>query len=149
VQLQQLQETLDDIVRDVWASFLDVPIARVQDPHNPTQLSEALASVMRIDGAWHGCVYVICAPNVIRQAAARMFFKPEEEIDLGEMQDTVGEIANLLAGYVKSLLLPGSRISLPQPVDWICISTTRLPECVLLHHGYVVKPGYIDILVAE
>ena len=78
-----------------------------------------LACCVRIEGGFRGQVMVHATPGLALLVARRMFgHDPASPFD-GEAQEALREIANILAGNIKSLLGLGNQLFLPEdlPLD--------------------------------
>ncbi len=111
------QEDLIAMNQQIWASMLDLTLA-------PTEYAEPLVhgrgsvgACVQLVGAWQGAVRVDCTLALARTAAQALSGRPDEELTLEEIRDTVGELANMSAGSVKALLPQPTHISLPSVAD--------------------------------
>jgi CheY-specific phosphatase CheX len=101
---------LDQIVRVIWGSFLELPLATATDPLAggvPT-----VTSVVNIDGAWRGAV-MMQFPSDLAVTVTAAIFQADTEPDQHDVGDALGELANMVAGNVKALLPEPCGISLP------------------------------------
>jgi chemotaxis protein CheX len=107
---------LQDITESVWLQFLGLALEPAAEAS--PQRAEC-ASTIGISGAWNGQVVVGCSRTLARQAAARMFHRPEASLKDAEWQDALKEIANIIGGNIKALLPSPSRLDLPVfHADW-------------------------------
>jgi len=103
---------LAEITETVFLSMLGFPIdlsAFAEAPATPSSLIGAV----EIGGAFDGAVTIECSAAFARKAAAVMFSIAEAEVDSAEMADTLGELANMIAGNLKALVGGGCQLSLP------------------------------------
>ena len=64
-----------------------------------------IAGAVGFIGDLTGVVYLYSSESLVRQLASRMLGIEESEVDGGEMvNDTVGELANMIVGYAKTKL---------------------------------------------
>lgn len=107
---------LNEIVEQVWQSYLDPegvnPLVPVDEPND---VSEIHASVS-ITGTWHGHVVVACSTAGGRQAAGAFLAMDPDEVSDEDLNDVLGELANIIGGNVKSMLPAGCFVSLPHVV---------------------------------
>ena len=115
--MELTQTELSQIVEGIWNSMLGLDIQSAVEPHADPQAASLLAACIQITGAWEGSVVLRCSPKLARHAAAAMFAAEVESISSGEMLDSLGELANMIGGGVKSLLPEICLLSLPTVVE--------------------------------
>lgn len=103
-------EELAGLVEEIWDGLLGeagplVPRAGAAEP-----LPDPWSAQVTIDGDWHGVVRVDLDAPLAEALTARMFGARPGPADL---EDAVGELANVVGGNVKSLLPGEGRLSLP------------------------------------
>jgi CheY-specific phosphatase CheX len=76
----------------------------------------------RIDlkGAWRGRVEIRMAEDLARAATAAMLMQPIETVADADMMDAISEVANMIAGVIKSSLPQPCEMSLPQSAVEAC-----------------------------
>jgi chemotaxis protein CheX len=105
-------DELWSIVQEVWESLLGHDAQRAEHAFN---LERSLTGVVAISGDWDGVVSFTCP-----EAAAREITRTMHALDGGagvsseDVVDALGEIANVIGGQVKSLLVGENRLGLPQ-----------------------------------
>ncbi len=72
---------------------------------------------MQITGAWEGAVRVDCSVELARLATARFLAVEPADVEIDQIRDAMGELANMSAGSVKPLLPKPCQISLPSVAD--------------------------------
>jgi chemotaxis protein CheX len=77
----------------------------------------AIVACIQITGAWNGTVALHCPTPLARQVAAAMFSVKPDEITGVEMQDSLGELVNMLGGNLKALLPEPCQLSLPAVIE--------------------------------
>lgn len=107
------------IMQSIWMSILDLPIeADGRGRERITQAGErTLTGCVQLTGDFEGAVTLDCTRSLARKCAAVMFEAEEESLTVEEIQDALGELANMAAGNVKPLLAGSSRLSLPSVVE--------------------------------
>ncbi|MEO8698020.1 MAG: chemotaxis protein CheX [Acidimicrobiales bacterium] len=105
-----LDSEIEDIVKTIWATLVDVPIQRGggEGPRDDSTVT----GIVNIEGAWHGAVLVRCSLALASLVTAAMF-QGDNAPTADEMRDALGELTNMVAGNVKALLPAPSAISLP------------------------------------
>jgi len=107
--MARLDRAIVEVVHSVAASVLGVEIAEASDPGPPSD--RRLAGCVQINGAWSGSVILWCDEDFAR-ACAVMLFEGEICGD-AETRDALGELTNMVAGNLKTLLPAPSHLSLP------------------------------------
>ena len=107
---------LRDLVESVWTVTLGF---EVLDPAGsiPPPPDNTLCGCVHLSGEWQGLVSVRVSEKLARSVASTMFEMSLEEITDAELNDALGEIANMTAGSVKALLPGPSSLSLPSVVS--------------------------------
>jgi chemotaxis protein CheX len=104
---------LHRISADIWAAILGLELKPnpALDTYDADQ--RVVTGCVHITGDWEGAVTVQLSETLARQATALMFAMEPGEVDEEEVADTVGELANMTGGNVKSLLGGSCQLSLP------------------------------------
>ncbi len=110
-------EQIRSIIENIWSSVLGLSVNRTEPAGAPT--GEYLTSCVHITGAWAGALTIACPVASSRQAAALMFGMEPKDVGDSEMQDALGELANIAGGNVKALLPAGCMLSLPTVVQGV------------------------------
>jgi CheY-specific phosphatase CheX len=78
--------------------------------------------VGRIDlkGAWIGRIEIRMAEGLARVTTAAMMMQPMETVADGDMMDAISEVANMIAGVIKSSLPQPCAMSLPHSAVEAC-----------------------------
>jgi chemotaxis protein CheX len=104
---------LHRIAAEIWAAILGLELKPnpALDAYTPDQ--RVVTGCVHITGDWEGAVTVQLSESLARQASALMFALEPDEVEEDEVSDTVGELANMTGGNVKSLLGGSCQLSLP------------------------------------
>ncbi|MEO8697171.1 MAG: chemotaxis protein CheX [Acidimicrobiales bacterium] len=105
-----LDSEIEDIVKSIWSTLVDVPIQR--GSCEGQREDSTVTGIVNIEGAWHGAVVVRCSLALASLVTAAMF-QGDDEPTTDEIRDALGELTNMVAGNVKALLPAPSAISLP------------------------------------
>jgi chemotaxis protein CheX len=108
-------EQIRSIIENIWNSVLGLQVSGAEPPCALT--GEYLTSCVHITGAWAGALTIACPVDSARKAAALMFGMELKDAGDSEMQDALGELANIAGGNVKALLPSGCMLSLPTVVQ--------------------------------
>src|SRR5688572_27724970 len=92
----------------IVASVFDATLGRraewVREPSDASD--EVSSSLVGVAGAWDGAVIVACSRALAKDFACVMFGIGGEQIGSEDIQDALGELANMVGGNLKSLLPP-------------------------------------------
>lgn len=122
-------EDLEQLLNQVWESLTEVPspLAFRTGPMHTAPDEVIVQAQTRMDGTWTGDVTVSAAQPVAEAIARQMMaMTPDEALDPCDVDDAMGEIANIIGGNLKSLLASVVRLSLPmvRRTDSSQLSTT-------------------------
>lgn len=111
------EHSIDEIVETIWSSTLGMPV----EQDDPLQLdlthTHVIAGVVQISGQWDGAVAVQCTDALARRVTTAMMGIPDAFITRTDIQDTLGELANMTGGNFKALLPAGCVLGLPVVVE--------------------------------
>ena len=115
---------LVQIVDQVFATMLGLQIEECGVPWFPGE--DRLTSTVHMAGDWNARVQVECdSRQACRFAGCFLSMDPPEEAD-DVVRDVLGELANMIGGNLKCLLVNGMQLSPPSVTGAI---TDALPEC--------------------
>jgi chemotaxis protein CheX len=104
---------LTEISKETWSSMLQIEAEPSEGSiHWGGNLSVVRACV-QIVGPFSMAVILECTQDSARAFASIMFGMDKAEVGLQETCDAVGELANIVAGNIKSLAPAPSQLSLP------------------------------------
>ena len=111
--MEPTESDLERIGADIWAAMLGLDLTPKHDGamHDPNE--RVVTGMVQITGDWEGAVSVQVSERLASNAAALMFAMAEDEVTEEELNDTVGELANMTGGNVKSMLEGTLALSLP------------------------------------
>lgn len=111
--METLHVDLHRIAADIWAAMLglDLEPDRPVDKHSPDE--RVVTGTVLITGDWEGAVTVQTSERHANRATGLMLMLEEADIGEEDIADTVGELANMAGGNVKSLLEGSCQLSLP------------------------------------
>jgi chemotaxis protein CheX len=105
--------TVQRIADDVWISL--VGDGEVLVPLPVPAPAETISAWVQITGPWCGAVVVTCdQPTAVALTECLLRARPPVVIEQDDVEDALGELANVLGGNVKSLLPEPSSLGLPQ-----------------------------------
>ncbi len=111
--MNRTEVDLGRIAADIWAAILGIELAPAPalEQHDPR--TRVVTGHVQITGAREAAVSVQVSERSALRAAAFMFGMEPDEVTAAEVADTVGELANMTGGNVKSLLEGACQLSLP------------------------------------
>jgi chemotaxis protein CheX len=127
-------QAINEIVVNVWQAVFEGTVEPVDLFRLGSVRTRTFAGVVQISGAWDGAVAVQCGEPLVRRAAVLMFGMPPEAVTSAEMQDALGELANMVGGNFKALLPEPSHLSLPVTVEGDDFRL-RLPNASQVHQN--------------
>jgi chemotaxis protein CheX len=102
--IDELEGLLQDAMSQTFATMLSLPLEETPPSDFPPDVFLVAASVGFI-GEVTGVVYIYCPDALALRITSKMLGLPEAEIDGHEMvNDTMGEIGNMVVGQIKSRL---------------------------------------------
>jgi len=106
---------LASIVQSVFRTMMDMEVEAAAAPwiHPPDTLTAAVHFV----GEWRGATLVECGAQPARQFAQHFMGIPLPPAIDDDVRDVMGELANMVAGNLKSLLPRGVDLSMPSVVE--------------------------------
>jgi chemotaxis protein CheX len=131
-QIERFEQLTREAVNEVFQSMLSMPMT----PEPPTPLAadpagEIIGSVAFV-GAATGIIYLYAGMSFARAITSTLLGISEAEVDSGEMvTDAIGELSNMVAGYVKSRLCDGDSqcaLTIPSVVSGQRLSVENLAQ---------------------
>jgi chemotaxis protein CheX len=108
------RETVLDVMADVWLSFLgDETIGESTSGTTPDGRADRVVATVCVDGPWSGVISFATTRQAGRDVAASLLAVDDDAVTDGDVDDAMGEVANVLGGNLKTLLPPPSSLSLP------------------------------------
>jgi chemotaxis protein CheX len=111
-----VEDEVFKLAQVLWETMLGLTIERSDDRSLPEQ-GGGLCACVQIVGSWEGSVLLRCDSALARHLAASALKEDPQQLTAADVQDALGELANILAGNIKMLLPRPSRLSLPVVVD--------------------------------
>jgi len=113
--LDVYRDDLARIVQSVFQTMMEVEVAPSAAPW--AHVPGIITSAVHFAGDWRGAVLVECdAPQACQFAVRFMGIDMPAAVD-DDVRDVMGELANMVAGNLKSLLPRGVDLSMPSVVE--------------------------------
>ena len=101
-----------DIASDVWLALAGDAALPSAAPVAPMP-ADAVRAAVTIDGPWRGRVLLMCSRTTAAAMAAAVVGVPADQVGPEDVEDVLGELANVVGGAVKSLLPGSAALGLP------------------------------------
>ena len=113
-EAERLTRELGPRTCGIWQTMLGLTLELCADPIPPaTPETPQWSGYIALSGDWQGTIAVSCLEPAARQFAGAMFAMAADETSDAEIQDALGELANLVGGQTKQLLGDRPVIGLP------------------------------------
>ncbi len=141
---RQLQDCeLPSVVGQVFETAIGLPTA-ASDALLP-QTPELLTAEICLTSNWKAAVRLHCFPGQARAFASRYLHSPQAAEDVSIATNTLGEITNLVAGHLKSVLFSGMEMSTPK----ITFGPSQAAGGNLTTQGFTSPDGSFWVSIAE
>jgi CheY-specific phosphatase CheX len=133
------EQTVINANAQFWNQMLSMTLDPLKtDEEFCLQSGHLLASV-GLDGIWKGRIEVRMAGSLAYAATAAMMMQPIEEVQEADALDATKEIANMIAGTIKSALPRPCTMTVPESIvttETFCsCSSTSESLMVAFHHS--------------
>ncbi len=113
-----LTRELTPRAREVWNSMLGLDLEPCDSCDTDTTAGhKRWSGYIALSGGWRGAVTVSCIDPMARIVTGAMFGMGPEEATEAEIQDAIGELANILGGQTKSVLGDNCSLGLPVVIE--------------------------------
>jgi chemotaxis protein CheX len=114
-RIDTYREDLGRIAHDIFETMLSVEIQPAEQEWRSAR--DRLTGAVYLAGAWRGAVLLECDRGQAYHFTHRLMGLPlPEEVD-DDVRDTMGELANMIGGNLKSVLPRGVVLSMPSVVE--------------------------------
>ncbi len=111
--MQYIESEITEYTESIWRTTLDLDVAPSSEAYEPAGRENTLAGCVQITGSWEGTVAIVCSMDLAKKVSAIMFGIDKNSAGDDEIQDAIGELANMTGGNIKSLLPEPCYLSLP------------------------------------
>ncbi len=115
LHVKNYKNDLGEIAHAIFETMLGVEIQRVDGEWRPTR--DRLTGAVYLAGAWRGAVLLECDRELAFYFTNLLMEIPLPESVNDDVRDTMGELANMLGGNLKSVLPHGVVLSMPSVVE--------------------------------
>ena len=148
-----MTETLSDdvasLASQVFTQMLEVDL-EPGDPASGDPTGATIDARVHISGVWQGALVIQCARAVATQMAQRLFHC--DDPPAADVQDAVGELANVIGGNVKSLVSDhGCFLSVPAVVEGRDYQVRMPGTFILARHPFQAfgSPLVVTLVAAD
>ena len=110
-------ETLDEALTEIVASVASAMLRSEAFPITLRLAKHPLQAAVFVTGAWNGAVQLECDGETAKNFCAGLMRIPRPETVDIDVLDSLGELANMVGGNLKSILPPGCLLSTPTVRD--------------------------------
>ncbi len=115
LSVEILPRELAQIVESVFGTMTGLEAGECGAPWSPS--GDRLTAAVHLAGGWSGAVLVECDRGQACRFAGRFLsMDPPDTVD-DVVRDVLGELANMIGGNLKCVLMRGIRLSMPAVVD--------------------------------
>ena len=135
-----------EMTNEIWGGMLQIELA----PSATVKCgSNGVGACVQISGAWQGAVRVDCSMKLARLATSRFLAVEPDQVDITQIRDAMGELANMSAGSVKPLLPPTCHLSLPSVADGADYTLTVPHVSIILDTAFDFHGEPLRVAVLE
>lgn len=126
-------DDLIQIVDDIWTSMLGIETEFAGEGGELKSDERTISASVQITGAWDGALVVVCSHALARCFAGAMLELELDEVEDAEVNDAMGELANIAGGNLKALVDGQAKLSLPVVAGGVDLSL-RVPGGTVLNN---------------
>lgn len=135
-------EDMNHIVGETWSTVFGLGI----NPTAPAPFDgRVITATVSMTGETTASVVVRCSDDLAEQLASRALGIDEAALEPDDLHDTVGEVANILAGNVKAMLGGQLRLSLPAVTDGAADLVEVGRDDVVQDDHFVCNGGHVAV----
>lgn len=115
LRVETYHSEIERIVRDVFLTMTSYETTPSHDEYSPSQ--DRVTCAIFFAGAWQGGVILECTTAMAFEFTSRLMRIPSPDSFNDDVCDALGELVNMIGGNLKSVLPPGSSLSIPTVVE--------------------------------
>jgi len=123
-------DDVSELLQGIWQTVFSIGLPPATSEAAALRDERSIAGCIRITGSWEGAVVLRCSTTLARKLASAML--GVEQLAHNDILDAMGELANLAAGAIQTLLLIPSELTPPSVVVEGSDYTVFLPKSVPL-----------------
>lgn len=149
MSVQVTEEGISKANAQFWEQMLGIQLESLGELHGRCIGEEHVLGSCDLAGVWSGRIEVRLTTGLARAATSAMLMQPAEGIGTEDLLDATREIANMIAGTIKSALPRPCTMTVPNAEihrsDFCDIERNRSALCVFFQHA----SGELMIRVTE
>lgn len=114
-RIDTYKEDLGRIAHDIFETMLGIEVQPSEQEWQPAR--DRLIGAVYLAGAWRGAVLIECDHVQAYHFTSRLMSVPLPDEVNDDVRDTMGELANMVGGNLKSVLPRGVVLSMPSVVE--------------------------------
>lgn len=130
---------------EIWASMLNITLQPGKNVKFPLPGEACVTATVEIFGAWDGLVRLDFSKELATAATAIFLGVGAGEVQLDEVRDSSGELANITAGAMKALLPSPSHLGLPSVIEGRDYSLTVQNGTLLVRTPFICENGKLVV----
>ena len=146
-QFEKHEADVGQILQTVFQTMLALEIEPGEARWSPEL--DLVTAVVHFAGAWKGAVLVECTPEQALDFTSRLMGIPKPAAMNDDVRDAMGEIANMVAGNLKSVLTHGVALSMPSLVEGTDYTVRMCGKSVVSRLAYSGKIGAFWVTLIE
>ena len=116
INLETHRETAVNVTQDIFSTMLGIEAWPVECAPGGDQAHTVVGAIHHA-GPWKGVLLLECQPLQASAFTAKLTgISPPDSVD-NDVRDALGEIANMIAGNLKTILPPGTVLCAPAVVE--------------------------------
>lgn len=146
--MTSLDECLTAVGESIWSQTLGVSLTPRADASMGS--GATIQGQVQVTGQWQGTLVLQCSRGAAQRAAGVMFDREPDDLTPEDIYDTVGELANMLGGTVKSIVASdGCFLSLPIVIEGTDFNVRALNTKVVARQAFEDAGEPIVVTVLE
>lgn len=137
-----LVDTMIEATQEVFTSMVSLSASAGVPFERTSTDADSLTGMVQFNGQWSGYTAINLPEATALLVTSSFLFMDADDITTEELKDSLGELANILAGSIKSFLDPGGsaiQLSVPMLLHGHEFTPERQPES-----SQVSIPFYLD-----
>lgn len=143
----ELRDKIIESAQEIFSTMIMMEISVVEENDGAQSLKDSISGIIGLAGTFKG-VLAIHLPNVVAMAITTSFLGMEVDTINEDVEDAVGELANMLGGNVKMILSEKGRdidLSLPTTISGRDYDFQQKKDAEYLKIPFVCDAGKFSI----
>lgn len=123
---------LASVACTIWQSMLNMELTPADGAASPE--GHLVIGCVQLSGSWSGTIQLVCSAEMARTSVAAMMQMQASDLGDSDINDGLGELANMVGGSVKNTLPAPTVLSPPMVVNGADV-TMALPRSKRIGHS--------------